>query len=76
MKIDSCTCGGIFDLANKEKRVHELEAKLEAPDFWDDNIAAQKVIGECNELKAWTIPYKEVKQRFENKTGGARIVPR
>ncbi len=34
--------------------------------FWDDNIAAQKVINECNDLKAWTLPYKDVKQRFEN----------
>ena len=39
---------------------------MEAPDFWDDNTAAQKVIGECNDLKAWTIPYKEVSQRFNN----------
>lgn len=39
---------------------------MEAPDFWDDNTAAQKVISECNDLKAWTLPYKDVKQRFDN----------
>jgi peptide chain release factor 2 len=39
---------------------------MEAPNFWDDNHAAQKVISESNNLKAWTIPYREVKQRFEN----------
>ena len=39
---------------------------MEASDFWTDNAAAQKVIDECNALKAWTIPYKELKQRFEN----------
>lgn len=39
---------------------------MEAPDFWDDNNAAQKVINECNDLKAWTLSYKDVKQRFEN----------
>ncbi len=39
---------------------------MEAPDFWDDNTAAQKIISECNDLKAWTIPYHEMKQRFEN----------
>ena len=39
---------------------------MEAPDFWDDNTFAQKTISECNDLKAWTIPYHEVKQRFEN----------
>ncbi len=39
---------------------------MEASDFWDDNSAAQKIITECNDLKAWTIPYHEVKQRFDN----------
>ncbi len=35
-------------------------------DFWEDNAAAQKVIDEVNGLKAWTIPYQELKQRFNN----------
>ena len=39
---------------------------MEEADFWVDNASAQKVIAECNRLKAWTIPYQEVKQRFEN----------
>lgn len=39
---------------------------MEAPGFWDDNLAAQKVIAQVNELKAWTVPYKDVKERFEN----------
>jgi peptide chain release factor 2 len=39
---------------------------MEEADFWLDNAAAQKVIAECNQLKGWTVPYHEVKQRFEN----------
>ncbi len=39
---------------------------MEESDFWDDNAAAQKVISEANELRAWTIPYQELKQRFDN----------
>lgn len=39
---------------------------MQAPDFWDDNAVAQKVIAQCNELKAWTIPYKDLKQRFDS----------
>lgn len=39
---------------------------METPDFWDDNNAAQKIIDECNALKAWTVPYKELKSRFDN----------
>ncbi|MES2121192.1 MAG: peptide chain release factor 2 [Chlamydiota bacterium] len=39
---------------------------MEKSDFWDDNHAAQKVISECNTLKEWVIPYREVKLRFDN----------
>ena len=39
---------------------------MEEPHFWDDNNAAQKVIDENNQLKMWTIPYRDVKQRYEN----------
>ncbi len=39
---------------------------METPGFWDDNASAQKIIGQCNDLKAWTVPYKELKQRFDN----------
>ncbi len=34
--------------------------------FWDDPHEAQKIISESNDLKAWTLPYQEVKERFSN----------
>ena len=34
--------------------------------FWDDPQGAQKVISESNDLKAWTFPYNQVKDRFAN----------
>lgn len=34
--------------------------------FWDDPHQAQKAISESKELKAWTIPYQQVKERFAN----------
>lgn len=37
---------------------------MEAPGFWENNDKAQQVIGEINLLKAWTVPYNELKQRF------------
>lgn len=37
---------------------------MEASSFWDDNNEAQKVIAHCNDLKAWTLPYREIKQKF------------
>lgn len=36
------------------------------PEFWNDNTQAQAVISEANQLKGWTLPYKETKERFEN----------
>lgn len=39
---------------------------MEADDFWDDQHKAKKVIDQGKALKAWTIPYKEVKQKFSD----------
>lgn len=65
MIVASSICGGIFDLEVKEKEVALLEKKMEESDFWSDNEAAQIVINNCNELKGWTFPYHNVKNRFE-----------
>jgi peptide chain release factor 2 len=43
--------GGLFDLDEKIRRIAELEDRMSQPSFWDDNEAAQKVIGEVNVLK-------------------------
>lgn len=32
--------------------------------FWDDNNEAQKIITQCNELKAWTEPFQDLEKRF------------
>jgi peptide chain release factor 2 len=39
---------------------------MEAPDFWEDNSVAQKTIAQCNDLKTWTVPWNELKSRFDN----------
>ncbi|MFI0434787.1 MAG: peptide chain release factor 2 [Parachlamydiaceae bacterium] len=64
--IDSFICGGIFDLASKEARVKELDVLMEANDFWLNSDRAQHVINESNELKGWTLPYQDLKKRFED----------
>lgn len=53
-------------MASKEAKVRELEARMEEPHFWDDNEAAQKTIADCNQLKAWTNPFNDLKRRFED----------
>jgi peptide chain release factor 2 len=59
-------CRGIFDLAQKEQEVQELDAKMQREGFWDDNDAAQKVIARLNEIKLWTVPYRDLQERFIN----------
>ncbi len=39
---------------------------MAAPEFWDDADGAKKIIDECNSLKLWTIPYRELKGKFED----------
>lgn len=53
-------------MENKELQVSGLEQKIEAPGFWDDAAEAQKVINESNQLKAWTIPYNQIKNKFQD----------
>lgn len=39
---------------------------MEGSAFWDKPEQAQVVISESKELRAWTIPYQELKKRFED----------
>src|SRR4051812_1865275 len=66
LKTAFCICGGIFDLETKQKQVDELQELMGSSSFWDDPGHAQKVISETNQLKEWTLPYYEVKERFSN----------
>jgi peptide chain release factor 2 len=47
----STACGGVFDLAVKEKRIAEIEALSAAPDFWNNAQAAQGLMREMASIK-------------------------
>lgn len=49
--------GGSFDVEGKQNEIAEREFRSEAPDFWNDNIAAQKIMQELAELKDWVQSY-------------------
>lgn len=66
MTPDFFICGGIFDLPKKQAEVDQLRLEMEAEDFWGDPAMAQKTIDQSNQLKAWTVPYQQLKERFEN----------
>jgi peptide chain release factor 2 len=45
-----------------------MEARSQAPNFWDDNIAAQKVMREINMRKEWVEEWQGAKQQADDIT--------
>jgi peptide chain release factor 2 len=50
----------IFDLDSKEEKHSTLQNQTNAPNFWNDQIAAQKVLQEIKLLESWINLWKEV----------------
>src|ERR671935_2593085 len=46
LRSGSTSYGGLFDVDRKREDIRELEARIAAPGFWDDNETAQKVLKE------------------------------
>lgn len=40
--------------------------EMERAHFWESRAHAEGVIAQCNERKQWTLPYGQIKERFEN----------
>jgi len=55
--------GGIFDGDNKKKKIAELQKMTTEPDFWDDNIKAQSILKELNDLKQWINDWEELNEK-------------
>ncbi|HEY5614598.1 MAG TPA: peptide chain release factor 2 [Bacteroidota bacterium] len=53
---------GYLDLDQREAEVAKLEAQSIAPDFWNDNLAAQKVIQKLNSQKEWVEAWNTLKK--------------
>ncbi len=58
--------GGLFDLDHKLARIAELEEQMTAPDFWDDQQAAQTVIDEVNGLKHQVGAFQEMVESYDD----------
>ncbi|WP_407931376.1 PCRF domain-containing protein, partial [Ignavibacterium album] len=57
------TCGVIFDIDGKEKRITELQKKSESSDFWNDQKSAQQTLQEIKTLQSWVDLWKSVNNK-------------
>ena len=55
-----------LDLANKEKRIEELERKMEEPDFWTDQQKSSKVLKHTKVLKTKIENFENLKNRLSD----------
>ena len=53
-------------MANKEKRIEELEKEMEAPDFWDDAEESQKKMKELKYMKDDLQTYENLRTQMED----------
>ncbi|MCR5272317.1 MAG: peptide chain release factor 2 [Lachnospiraceae bacterium] len=55
-----------LDLANKERKIEELEKEMEAPDFWDDPVVSQEKMKQLKSMKDDVQVLSELTQSFED----------
>lgn len=56
--------GGLFDLDALDAQIAENENEMAQPGFWDDNVKAQKLINETNELKDKRDTFVQLKEQI------------
>ena len=66
--------GGIFDLSTREKRIKELEEKLNDPETWKNQEKTDGFSRELKALRAVVAPYNETKERHDSIKELAEIV--
>lgn len=58
--------GGVFDIANKQKRADELDQQAADPAIWVDPIRAQSVMRELSGLKQAVGDFRALEQRAQD----------
>ncbi len=55
--------GGIFDFADKTKKMEQLEKELNDPEIWKNQIKANNLSRELKEVRSIVLPFKDLKER-------------
>ncbi len=58
--------GVIFDVANKDAKIKDLQNQTTEPKFWDDQIAAQKILQEIKTLEGWVKLWSDVNNKAKS----------
>ncbi|HSP87136.1 MAG TPA: peptide chain release factor 2 [Ignavibacteriaceae bacterium] len=53
----------MFDVDKKEAKVKELQDKTSEPSFWNDQVAAQRILQEIKSLESWVNLWKDVNSK-------------
>jgi peptide chain release factor 2 len=57
-------CGGIFDVAGRIKTIQELEKRMAAPDFWNNQNEARAVIDQANQIRLVVTPFQALEKKL------------
>lgn len=60
------TCGGLFDVAGRLEQIAEIEHKIAAPDFWNEQEKAQKTMKQVAALKEPIEHVNGLKRRLDD----------
>ena len=55
-----------FDLAGKEKRIEELERKIEEPGFWDKTELSQRIMKELRKMQDCVKEVRDLESSYED----------
>jgi peptide chain release factor 2 len=59
-------CWSVFDIANKARKIEELEQRASQPDFWNDPATSQALMKELNDLRGLVAEWQLLAQRAQD----------
>ena len=59
-------CGGFFDLPKLQEQLASVEARMSAPDFWNNRERAQGDVEEVSRLRSLINPFRELEREIDD----------